>query len=266
MTGLGQIITPVFKKGDKHAPKNYRPVSLTSLVIKVMERLIQRRLVKSLNDNDKLNQCQHGFRQAHSCQTQLLETIHQLARTLDNGASSHIIFLDFAKAFDSVPHQRLLLKLDHIRVRGELQRWIRAFLTDRQQRVVCNGCPSAWTKVTSGVPQGSILGPLLFLVYINDISDNLASPTKLFADDCAIYHQISNTIDCLILQGDLSRLYTWTQKWQLALNLSKCKAICISNKRKPPTHTYRLNNVTLEWVDTFKYLGVRIDSKLKWGT
>ena len=119
--------------------------------------------------------------------------------------------------------------------------------------------------MTSGVPQGSILGPLLFLVYINDISDNLASPTKLFADDCAIYCQISNTTDCFILQEDLSRLYTWTQRWQLALNLSKCKAICISNKRKPPTHTYRLNNVTLEWVDTFKYLGVRIDSKLKWG-
>ena len=119
--------------------------------------------------------------------------------------------------------------------------------------------------MTSGVPQGSILEPLLFLVYINDISDNLASPTKLFADDCAVYCQILNTADCFTLQEDLSMLYTWTQKWQLALNISKCKAICISNKRKPPTHTYRLNNVTLEWVDTFKYLGVRIDTKLKWG-
>ena len=124
-------------------------------------------------NNDKLNPLQHGF---HSCQTRLLETFHQLARTIDHGASSLIIFLDFAKAFDSVPHQRLLLKLDHIGVRGELQRRIRAFLTDWLQRVVYNGCPSAWTKVTSGVPQGSIL---LFLMYINDISDNLASPTKL---------------------------------------------------------------------------------------
>ena len=106
-------------------------MNLTSLVM-----IIQRRLVKFLNDNDKLNPLQHGFRQAHSCQTQLLETIHQLARTLDHGASSHINFLHFAKAFTSVPHQILLLKLDHIGVRGELQRWIRAFLTDQQQRVV----------------------------------------------------------------------------------------------------------------------------------
>ena len=196
----------------------------------MLERLIQRRLIKFLSDNDKLNTFQHGFRQTHSCQTQLLETIHQLARTLNSGASSHIIFLDFAEAFDSVLHQRLLLKLDHIGVSGVLQRWIRAFLTDRQQQVVCNGCPSAWAKVTSGVPQGSLLGPLLFLVYINDISDNLASPAKLFADDCAIYRQVSsNTVDCITLQ-DLSKLYTWTQKWQLALNLSKCKAIRISNK------------------------------------
>ena len=110
---------------------------------------------------------------------------------------------------------------------------------------MCNGCPSAWTKVTSAVPQGSILRPLLFVVYINDISDNLASPTKLFADDCVIYRQISNTSDCFMLQEGLSRLYTWTQKWLLALNLSKCKAVCISNKGKPTTHTYRLSSVTL---------------------
>ena len=150
-------ITPVFKKGNKHAPKNYHPVSLTSLVVKVLECLIQRRLVKLLNDNDKLNPFQHGFCQAHSCQKQLLETIHQLARTLNSGASSHIFFLDFAKAFDLVPHERLLLKLDHIGVRGvdDQIRWIRAFLTDQQQSVVCNGCPSACTKVTSAVPRGS---------------------------------------------------------------------------------------------------------------
>jgi len=142
----------------------------------------------------------------------------------------HVIFLDFAKAFNSVPHERLLLKLDHIGVRRDLYSWIRAFLTNQQQRVVCNGYLSAWSHVTLGVPQGSILGPTLFLVYVNDTADNLVSPVRLFADDCAIYRQVSVSADCTTLQGDLSRLYSWIQKWQLPLNPSKCKAICISNK------------------------------------
>ena len=258
-------VIPVFKKGNKHSAKNYRPVSLTSLVVKVLERLIQRRIVKFFDDNGKLNTSQHGFRQAHSCQTQLLETIHHWAKSLDSGASSHVIFLDFAKAFDSVAHERLLLKLDHIGVRGKLLSWIRGFLTNRQQRVVCNGHSSAWARVISGVPQGSILGPLLFLVYVNDVSVNLVSPTRLFADDCVIYRQVVSTDDCVTLQEDLARLYAWSQRWQLALNLSKCKAVCISNQRNPPSYTYGMNNVVLEWVDTFKYLGVRLDSKLKWG-
>ncbi len=215
-------------------------------------------MVRFLADNDKINSSQHGFRQAHSFQTQLLETIHQWAESLDRGTSSHAIFLDFAKAFDSVPHERLLLKLDHTGVRGELFRWIRAFLSNRQQRVLCNGCPSTWSRVISGVPQGSILGPLSFLIYINNIGDNLDSQSRLFADDCVIYREISESADCAAVQEDLARLYVWIQKWQLALNLSQCKAICISNKWKPPMHAYRLNDVAVEWVDTFKYLGVRI--------
>ena len=174
---------------------------------------------------------------------------------------THAVFLDFAKAFDSVPHERLLLKLDHMGVRGELFRWMKAFLSNRQQRVLCNGCPSTWSRVVSGVPQGSILGPLLFLIYVNDIGDNLTSHSRLFADDCVIYREISESSGCSTMQEDLVRVYEWTQKWQLALNLSKCKAIiCISNKRRP---AYRLNNVAVEWVDTFKYLGVRIHPKLR---
>jgi len=251
-------ITPVHEKGSKHCPKNYQPISLTSIVVKIMERMVHRKIMNFLSEYDKLHASQHGFRSGHSCQTQLLETVHQWANTLDGRSSSHVLFLDFSKAFDSVPHRRLLLKLDCIGVRGNLLRWIQAFLVSRRQRAVANGCSSDWAPVSSGVPQGSILGPLLFLLYVNDVGVGLESQTRLFADDCTIFRDVVGREDCKALQSDLHHLYQWSHKWQLHLNLSKCKALCISNKRMPPTYTYHLNGVSLEWVDSFTYLGVKI--------
>jgi len=139
-----------------------------------------------------------------------------------------------------------------------------AFLVSRRQRVVVNGCSSDWAPVSSGVPQGSILGPLLFLLYVNDIGVCIESQTRLFADDCTIFRDVAGREDCEALQSDLHHLYQWAHKWQLHLNLSKCKALCISNKRMPPTYTYHLNGVSLEWVDSFTYLGVKITHKLCW--
>jgi len=139
-----------------------------------------------------------------------------------------------------------------------------AFLVSRRQRVVVNGCSSDWAPVSSGVPQGSILGPLLFLLYVNDIGVCIESQTRLFADDCTIFRDVAGREDCEALQSDLHHLYQWAHKWQLHLNLSKCKALCISNKRMPPTYTYHLNGVSLEWVDSFTYLRVKITHKLCW--
>ncbi len=257
-------VTPMFKKGNKHSPANYRPISLTSLVVKCLERLVHARIMEFLDVNNKLNRYQHGFRSGHSCQTQLLATTHEWARSLDKRASTHVIYLDFSKAFDSVPHRRLLMKLDCMGVRGNLLRWINAFLSDREQRVLVDGQSSDWMRVTSGVPQGSILGPLFFLVFVNDIDVGLKSSIRLFADDCAIFRVITCKQDCDGLQADLNRLYHWTQLWQLSLNQSKCKAMRITNKRTKIEYTYNLNNVLLEWVDTFKYLGVKFNSKLTW--
>jgi len=141
-----------------------------------------------LEASGKLNPNQHGFRQKHSCKTQLLETVHQWANTTNAWQSTHAVFIDFSKAFDTVPHERLLLKLDHVGIHGPLLRWIRGFLTNRKQRVLINGSCSDWKSVPSGVPSGSILGPLLFLVYIDDISTELDSPCRLFTDDCVIFH------------------------------------------------------------------------------
>ena len=258
-------VTPIFKKGSRHSLSNYRPVSLTSLVVKTLERLVHTRVTKFLTSYNKLCPLQHGFRKGHSCQTQLLATMHEWASSLDKRNSTHAIFLDFSKAFDSVPHQRLLLKLENIGVRGSLLDWFKAFLSNRYQRVLVDGHSSDWKPVTSGVPQGSILGPLLFLVYVNEIGDNLFSTTRLFADDCTIYREIKKPSDCELLQADLDSLYNWSQSWQLNLNLSKCKVIRLTNKRKLTEFTYYINNVPLDWVSTFKYLGVKLNTKLSWG-
>ena len=257
-------VTPVFKKGDKHSPSNYRPISLTSLVVKCLECLVHTRILEFLEANNKLSGHQHGFHKGHSCQTQLLGTIHEWARSLDKRLSTHVIYLDFSRAFDSVPHQRLIMKLDCMGIRGNILRWIEIFLSDREQRVLVDCQSSDWEKVTSGVPQGSILGPLLFLMYVNDIIAELNSSVRLFADYCAIFSEVTCKKDCSGLQADLNRLYYWTQLWQLTLNQSKCKAIRITNKLKKIGYTYSLNGAPLEWVDTFRYLGVRINSKLTW--
>ena len=138
--------------------------------------------------------------------------MHQWANTLNKRSSSHVLFPDFSKAFDRVPHRRLLIKLDCIGVRGNLLRWIQAFLVSRRQRIVVNGCSPDWSPVSSGVPQGSILGPLLFLLYVNDIGAHLRSQIRLFADDCTIFREIAGREDCEVLQSDLHELYQWTCK------------------------------------------------------
>lgn len=140
------------------------------------------------------------------------------------------MLIDFSKAFDTVPHERLLLKLDHVGICRPLLRWIRGFLTNRKQRILINGSCSDWKRVPSGVPQGSILGPLLFLVYIDDISTELDSPRCLFADDCVIFRKVTSAEDCSLLQTDLSAFIKWTETWQLRVNLSKYNALRITNK------------------------------------
>ena len=149
---------------------------------------------------------------------------------------------------------KLCTKLDNIGIRGDILNWIRAFLSDRQQRVLLDSQCSEWTTVTSGVPQWSILG--LFLVYVNDISTNMSSETRLFADDCTLFRNVSCKQDCISLQNDLTKIFSWSQTWQLSLNISISKLLCISNKRSPPSYTYMMNNSPLEFVGDFKYLGV----------
>ena len=143
-------------------------------------------------------------------------------------------------------------------IRGVLLQWFKAFLLNRQQRVVIDGQFSNWSNVSSGY----LRGPMLFLIYVNDIGDDLSSTCKLFADDCVVFRPVNSRSDAEQLQCDLNHVIAWSRKWQLSFNLSKCKAICISSKRSLPSFPYQLNNVALEWVDSFKYLGVFVDNKL----
>ena len=219
---------------------------------------------KHLHKHNIILHFQHGFQSGLSCESQLIETVHDWMTAMDNKTQIDAILLDFAKAFDKVPHLRLLSKLTSYGITGNTQNWIKSFLSNRKQRVSVNGALSDITDVTSGVPQGSVLGPVLFLLYINDINGNIKSSIRLFADDSIIYRKISSKTDHEILQTDLSQLQTWSDKWQMEFNVSKCVHLPITNKTKPSTHKYSLSGQPLSTVSSHSYLGVKLDSKLTW--
>ena len=199
-------VTAIFKKGSRTDPANYRPVSLTSVCCKVLEHIIYSHVIHHLDKCHALHDAQHGFRAKRSCETQLLTTVHHIWEANEHVKQVDAIVLDFAKAFDTVPHSRLLHKLHHYGINGSLHNWISSFLQGRQQSVVIQGSPSRPAEVLSGVPQGTVLGPLLFLIYINDLPVGLNSKVSLFADDCVVYRPITSSADCESLQKDLKLL------------------------------------------------------------
>ena len=191
-------------------------------------------------------------------------TINDLAKSLNEGNQIDSVLLDFSKAIDKVDHHKLSLKLEHYGIRGKTLKWIQHYLHDRTQTVVLNGKNSEKTPVVSGVPQGTVLGPLLFLVYINDLPSIVDSQIRLFADDALIYRKINLVNDTKQLQSDIEKLLEWESNWSMEFNPDKCKVLRITNKRNITISNYIMRNQILEVVESAKYLGVFINKKLSW--
>ena len=257
-------VVPIFTKGPRHIAGNYRPVSLTCICCKIMEHIMSSSIMTHLENHQILKDNQHGFRAKRSCETQLLELVEDLHRNMQAGHQTDIIVMDFAKAFDKVSHMRLLHKLQWYGVRGLALDWVGAFLRDRSQRVVVEGGKSGESPVTSGVPQGSVLGPILFLIYINDLPDCVQSNVRLFADDTILYRSVSSLHEAKKLQDDLDHLVDWERDWLMEFHPQKCQVIRVTRMKTPLPTNYTLHGHLLEVVTSAKYLGITISEDLSW--
>lgn len=254
------VVTPIYKKGDKTLPSNFRPISLTSIFVRIMEKIISKKLTQFLKAECIIPDRQHGFVEKRSTITNLLSCVHTWSKDLDNGNPVDVCYLDYERAFDRVPHQRLLVKLDHVGIRGPLLRWIENYLTDRTFQVRVGNCLSQSKPVLSGVPQGSVLSAHLFGVYISDLIETVQCKSAFFADDGKFF--TNPTMGSGQLQEDLNRIHNWTKEWVISLNISKCCVLHLG-KTNPKT-IYSLDGNNLQSVNLQKDLGIHIAPNLKW--
>ena len=261
-------IVPVPKqKTSNPTPEDFRPISLLPILSKLLEKHIYR-LISSRIPNT-LSNAQWGFLSGRSTVQALLVTMDKWLQYLERGNDIGAVFFDFRKAFDSVPHAPLITKLQQLGLDPNIVSWVREYLSGRSQCVVCNGAASEYLLVISGVPQGSVLGPLLFLIYINDLTDldiSEGSEVVLYADDILLYRPVLSDDDFAALQSDINKIQTWAASNLMTFNVAKCKVMHVSRKRSPlsPTTPIMLNGSILEVVTTYKYLGLHISSDLSW--
>jgi hypothetical protein len=258
------FIASIFKKGNSTLPNNYRPISLTCCMCKLMESIIKDQLVTYLLAKGLISKQQHAFIKKHSTVTNLLECTHDWAVAMHDYHSVDTIYIDFKGAFDSVVHSKLIFKLNSLGINGNLLRWINAFLSGRSQCVVVEHCFSEWSPVLSGVPQGSVLGPILFILFIDDIAAICSGVIshKLYADDLKLYSTINSDCDRNLLQSALDRLQQWCRDWQLTINLSKCHVMHFGSNNVH--NTYYLNGCQLDSAGVVTDLGVDIDPILSY--
>ena len=260
-------VRPIFKKGSKVSAGNYRPVSLTSVVCKVFEGFIRDAMYTHFVTNNLLSDKQFGFCKGRSCITQLLVTLHDWMCDLDNNTPVDVMYLDFKKAFDSVPHKRLIHKIKGYGVHGNVLNWVRDFLTERTQYVSLDGEESEPVAVTSGVPQGSVLGPTLFIYYINDLPDVVNTLLKIFADDTKSYSKLKSIADKYLLQTSCDNLVEWSIHWLLGFNCDKCNVLHLGKNNPKYEYTikdFKEQDKITTMSETFceKDLGVHIDPDL----
>ena len=274
-----QIIKPIHKKGNKTKAENYRPVVETPHEGKVFERVLRRKLVNYLEDNNLLNSNQHGFRKQHNCTTQLLSYLNNIYDNLIDQNETDCIYIDFSKAFDKIDHKILLAKLNYYKINGTYIKWIEQFLENRTQTVFLNNTYSYSAHVQSGVPQGSVLGPVLFIIYINDLPQCIKDSAVLtFADDTKVVSKVSTVTDTLNLQLNLNKIISWSHHNNMELNENKfelmsfklntdnnnvklLKSLPLYNEHTTYYATKQIDISPSPWV---RDLGVLVDNKLNW--
>ena len=255
-------VKPIFKKGSRYDPANYRPISLTSHLCKIMERLLVPVMTAFLLDNKVIPPNQHGFLPQRSTTTNLIKCLDDWTRAADAGQPTDILYLDQEKAFDKVPFRRLIYKLEHFGIRGNLQKFIEGLLTNRTFQVKANNSLSKPFSVQSGVPQGSVIGPLLFITYISDLSLQTRTHMSCFADDTKLY--CNPFKDLSLFKEDIRKMEDWTNTWLLKLNEEKCTILHLGKNN--PQNKYHLHQTELKEVKDQKDLGVIISNNLKWET
>ena len=281
------IITALFKKGAKNLASNYRPISLTSIICKLLERIIVDCIIQHLTENNVYDKKQHGFTKKRSTVTNLLEALNVWTEALSHHLPVDVIYLDLEKAFDKVPHHRLILQLKRYGITGDLLSWIESFLTNRKQLVKVGSQQSQESSVTSGVPQGSVLGPVLFLLYVSDISGLVKNFVALFADDTKLYTYLLDLLEAAenldkhttqSVQRDINAVAHWSEKMQMSFNIEKCHSLHMGSnnnkhqytipklsdqitKENSSSYTYTFHN--LSQVTEEKDLGVLVDEELK---
>ena len=264
-------VIPIFKhKGSAHDVTNYRPISLLSNIDKIFEKLVKSRLVNFLDDNNIIFKSQFGFRSKYSTAHALINLTEMIRSNIDKGLYSCGVFIDLQKAFDTVDHEILLSKLNHYGVRGLSNQWFRSYLTNRQQYVSISGVDSMKRPVNHGVPQGSVLGPILFLIYINDLHYALHnSQTNLFADDTCL---LSSDSDLQSLEtkvnSDLARLSSWLRANKISLNVMKTEVLLFRSRQKPVSYSIKLklDNFQLKFSTCVKNLGLFLDEYTSWNS
>ena len=231
-------VTPIYKKGPKGDPGNYRPVSLTSTVCRMLESIIKDDLMSHLAENNLIRDSQHGFLKGKSCTTNLITFLDKLTKAVDNDKAADVFYLDFAKAFDKVPHQKLMLKMRNKGITGDVYNWITAWLQNRTQTVQVGAAESEASDVKSGVPQGSVLGPVLFDIFIDDLDEcaELLEILIKFADDTKGMKEIAGIEDKEKLQQTLDKLVSWAETWGMQFNFPKCKIMHVGKKN--PEYEY----------------------------
>lgn len=254
-------IIPILKSGDKSKCENYRPISILSCMAKLFESLVYNYIFNQVKP--QLSTKKHGFVKNRSTITNLLEYKDFLCSSFNSGGQVDAIYTDFCKAFDKVNHAILGRKVRSFGIHGCLLRWVLSYLNNRSQLVAIKGFFSSPVSITSGVPQGSHLGPLLFIMFVNDIVDRITCPCLLYADDLKIFTEVNSINDCQMLQNDLRSLSEWCTINKMSLNVGKCFIVSFTRRRSNKIiYTYTLNEKTLDRKSVAKDLGILFDSEL----